>query len=150
MLDPEVAIEHALDVLAEAAASDFSATMRTWQTHHPDVFIVKSKGLREIGIDDQIYSYISRGTDVRRVLLTGNLNATHGVTSVGKTSVGVISSAAGNQVGRVISRAFAFDGIKAREFDQQIAERIEREVLPQVLEDLADELVSMFTETMNQ
>lgn len=142
MIDPEAAIEHALDVLAEAAAQGFSATTRTWQTHHPDVFIEKSKGLREVGVDDQIYSYVSRGTDVRRALLSFDF--------IPKTQPGTIGSGAGAGSFITASKAFSFPGIEAREFDKAIEERIDREVMPKVLEELANELVSMFTETMNK
>ncbi len=141
------AIEHALDMWANQAAADFDKTMSTWKTHKSPVHIDKSANRRIVYVDNPIYSYLNFGTDVRRVLLVGG-KSKHGVTSVGKTSPGVIGSATGRQVGRVISRSFQFPGIQARNFDEAIAERIYNEVLPRIADDLSDSLARIFVNTI--
>lgn len=131
--DPKLAIEEVLDTLAANAAMDFRKTMQTWQTHKSDVMIEKSEGKRVVSVDNQIYSYINFGTDVRRALLTPDW--------VSKTQPGVIGSGAGAGLVVTASRSFQFPGIQARNFDEAIAEHIYNDVLPKLLDKLADDLV---------
>ena len=134
------AIEAALDTLAEEAASDFRKTMQTWVSHKSDVYVEQKPYERTVYVRDQIYSYINFGTDVRRALLTPDW--------VSKTQPGVIGSGAGQGLVVAVKRSFNFPGIKARNFDEAIAERIYNDVLPRVAEKLSDELAQVFVDAL--
>ena len=140
MSDIQSAIEATLDVLAEEAADDFRKTMQTWTAHKSPVIIDKKPNERTVYVRDQIYSYINFGTDVRRALLTPDW--------VSKTQPGVIGSSPGQGLVVAVSRSFQFPGIKARNFDEAIAERIYNDVLPRAAEKLADSLAKIFVEAL--
>lgn len=140
-LEPQQLIENLLDALAAEAAHDFERTMETWDNHKSPVQIEKAAAKRVVYVADDIYFYLNFGTKVRRVMLVGEGQGRHGVTSVGKTRVRNLSSSAGQKRGLIISKKFEFPGIDAREFDLAIIERISTQVLPPLLGELADNLV---------
>lgn len=96
--------------------SDFKKTTRTW--NHKPVF--KQRKARHFLVastytNDRIYYFITRGTPIRRAVMTSDFRA--------KTSPRIIGSGRGRGGVAFISKKISRPGIKAREFDDEIAKR---------------------------
>ncbi len=131
LLDPKRmarAIENALDGAAEAAKVDFEVTTQTWK-HKPEFKIRKSPGKRVISTDDKPFFFVTRGTRVRRALMSADFRA--------KTVPRQIRSRAGRGRVVVIKKTIKRPGIKAREFEEVIGEKWNKQ-LPVTLQRAID------------
>lgn len=126
------AVEKGMKEAAEAAKADFEKTVATWE--HKPSFVITEEGNGEfsVGTDDEIYSFVDRGTDPYTIRPHGRvLKFSPG--SRPKTRPGVITSGSGGRGGGVVyTRVVHHPGIKARLFTQQLAARWRRGVAPYV------------------
>jgi hypothetical protein len=112
------AVENALNGLALDVQADFGVTTQTWQTVDPDFNIEKKRGRRIVSTDNKIYGYLNYGTRVRHALMSPDFSP--------KTRKRYIGSNKGRGGLVAVSRRIRRPGIKAREFDQAIAEKWEK------------------------
>ena len=114
-VDFEPAIEKTLD----SAAKKFDKTINTWK-HKPEFKTeIISEGDNYISgmyyTESDIYKFVSRGTRVRYATLTPDFKP--------KTKVGVIGSGPGKGGVLYIDTTKPRPGIKAREFEEEVAKR---------------------------
>lgn len=122
------AVENALNGVALDVQADFGTTTQTWN-HQPGFNIQKKTGERIVSTDDKIYGFVSRGTRVRRALMSPDFRP--------KTRNRYIGSDQGAGRVLVVRRTLNRPGISAREFDVAIREKWEKE-FPKILQRAID------------
>lgn len=124
------ALEQALDDTAKEVIKDFKRTTETWD-HQPE-FKVMDSGFRvgsrevslDVGTDDEIYGYVSRGTPAHDILPKQATVLRFQSGFVPKTKPGRFLSKEGGSSGdNTFAKAVHHPGIKARKFEELIAER---------------------------
>lgn len=120
------AVEQGLDQASLEALQDFEKTTETWMDK-PAFDVQKETGQRTIGTDSQIYSYINDGTAVRYATMTPDFEA--------KTEPRVLGARAGSGGVLFVSRRVPKPGIRAREFDDVIANKFEQGRLAEVVQE---------------
>lgn len=131
------AVTNGLDAAAAGALVDFKTTTQTWD-HQPDFTIDKKPDSRIVGTDDEIYGYVSGGTRPHIIVAHGKALAFPGGGFRPKTRPRYIGSNKGSKGGAVILRPKVnHPGTKAREFDQAIAEKWQKE-LPNTMQRAID------------
>lgn len=127
--DAEAAIQSALDGGSILIASQFQKTVATWKSR-PNTFIRKlGKLVREIGIEDQRYTWVSEGTRPHIIRAKGRGLAFR-VPYGPKTQPRQIGSTQAN-IGatQLIRQEVHHPGTKAREFDDAIAASVEQKIV---------------------
>lgn len=114
-----VAINRALDEVAQKAKQDFEQTVETWE-EKPD-FVIEGDNLegRSVYTTDRIYGFVNNGTNVRYATMTPDFRA--------KTTPKVIGSRSGSGGVHYINKRVPRPGIEARRFDEIIAKKWEAE-----------------------
>lgn len=107
-------IENTLTGVALDVQVDFGVTVQTW-SHKPAFNIKREKYKRTVSTPDQIYKYVTRGTRVRRALMSGDFRP--------KTRTGWIGSNKGRGGVVFISKRVNRPGIKARQFEETIQKK---------------------------
>ncbi len=132
------AVTNALDGAAKGALVDFKVTTQTWN-HQPDFAIQSpSDDRRIVGTDDEIYGYVTHGTRPHIIVAHGKALAFPGGGFRPKSRVRTIGSNKGSKGGAVIFRPKVnHPGTKAREFDEAIAEKWQKE-LPKTMQRAID------------
>lgn len=132
------AVANALDGAAKGALVDFKVTTQTWQ-HQPEFDIQEpSADRRVVGTSDEIYGYVSGGTKPHVIVAHGKALAFPGGKFRAKTQPRVIGSGAGSKGGAIILRPKVnHPGTTAREFDEAIAEKWQKE-LPKTMQRAID------------
>lgn len=123
------AVANALDGAAKGALEDFKVTTATWQ--HKVDFTIDSPGAdrRVVGTDDDIYGYVSGGTRPHIIVAHGKALAFPGGGFRPKSRPRYIGSNKGSKGGAVIFRPVVHHpGTTAREFDEAIAEKWQKEL----------------------
>lgn len=136
--DIERAVERGLDELALEGKTLFEQTTRTWET---DVdFTVGDDGDlgKEIFTDNEIYGYVSNGTRPHTITARNGPALAFQIGHTAKTVPGALAARSGGR-GGPLARPVTVQhpGIEAREFDEAVAERLERraeQVVSAVLE----------------
>jgi hypothetical protein len=116
-------LENALTMTAKAVKVDFDTTTKTWNTR-PEFQIARGKFLRTVFTEDANYGFVNDGTTVRYALMSPDFKA--------KTTPGFIGSKAGAGDLIIVNRNHPRPGIKARKFDEAIADKWEKEFPIQV------------------
>ncbi len=104
-------VENTLTAVALDVQVDFGVTVQTWQ-HKPKFNIKRERYKRTVSTSDKVYKYVTRGTKVRRALMSPDFRA--------KTKVGWIGSNKGRGGVVFISKRLNLPGIKARKFEETI------------------------------
>lgn len=120
-LDPQKllrAVENALTGTAQSIKVDFDTTTRTWQKR-PVFTIQVAPFQRIIGTDDDVYRYVSRGTSIRYALMSGDFAP--------KTRNRYLGSNVGKGGVVSISKKHPRPGIQAREFEQAVQDKYNKE-----------------------
>lgn len=137
----ERAIENALNQAAKAVQVDFKVTTQTWQ-HDVEFKIESSPGERIISTTDEIYGYVSGGTRPHPIVAKPGKTLVFGTPSRAKTTPRVIGSGSGSKGSSIIyTKRVQHPGTQAREFDQVISKKWEKE-LPDLLQRAIDSEVS--------
>lgn len=110
-------VENALTALAYNVKVDFDVTTQTWKDR-PAFTIEKSPGKRVVATKSDIYRYVSRGTRVRYAVMTPDFAP--------KTRTGYIGSNQGKGGLAFIGKR-PLPGIKAREFEEVIGKKVQKE-----------------------
>ena len=123
------AVANALDGAAKGAQVDFKTTTATWD-HQPAFDIQQpSDDQRVVGTDDDIYSFVSGGTRPHIIVAHGKGLAFPGGGFRPKTRPRSIGSNKGSKGGAIIVRPrVQHPGTEAREFEQTIAEKWQKEL----------------------
>jgi hypothetical protein len=132
------AVANGLDGAAAGALVDFQVTTATW-SRKVQFLIDKSQADRRIvGTDDEIYGYVSGGTKPHIIVAHGKALVFPGGGFRPKTRPRYIGSNKGSKGGAVIFRPVVHHpGTEAREFDEAIAEKWQKE-LPKTLQRAID------------
>lgn len=121
------AVENALNQSAKAVQVDFEVTTQTWE-HKPDFKIQSSPGERTISTTDEIYGYVTGGTKPHVITPKNAKVLVFGAPSRAKTTPGVIGSGSGSKGSQIIhTKRVHHPGTQAREFEQTIAKKWEKE-----------------------
>jgi hypothetical protein len=127
----------ALDGAAEGAKVDFETTTATWQ-HKVGFSIDKQDDRRIVGTDDEIYHFVNKGTKPHTIVAHGRALVFPGGGFRPKTRVKVIGSSGGSKgSGTVFRPVVHHPGTDAREFDQAIAEKWQKQ-LPVIMQRAID------------
>jgi len=122
------AIDNGLDAAARGVKVDFQTTTETW-SHQPQFAIESGDGERTVATTDPIYGYVSGGTRPHVIVPKRAKVLRFNAGAKPKTSVRVIGSTAGAAGSTpVVAHRVQHPGTEAREFDQVIAEKWEKEV----------------------
>jgi hypothetical protein len=125
-LDPKRllrAVENTLTMTAKAVKVDFDTTTRTWK-ERPEFTIEKAPFERIVGTDSDIYRFVTRGTSIRYATMMPGFSP--------KTSVRMIGSSGGKGGVAFISKKHPKPGIKAREFEETIGTKWQKEMPAQM------------------
>lgn len=125
-LDPKKllrAVENALTGTAKSIKVDFDTTTRTWR-ERPTFTINQAPFQRIIGTEDDIYRYVSRGTSIRYATMMPGFAP--------KTRNRYLGSNMGKGGVAFVSKKHPKPGIKAREFEQAVQEKWQKEFPRQV------------------
>ncbi len=124
------AVTNALDGAAKGALVDFKTTTQTWE-HQPAFDIQQpSEDQRVVGTDDDIYHFVSGGTKPHIIVpRNGKVLTWIGANYRPKTRPRVIkSNKGGNDNTIVYTKLVQHPGTEAREFDEAIAEKWQKEL----------------------
>lgn len=123
------AVTNALDGAAKGALVDFKTTTATWD--HQPAFDIQSPSAdqRVVGTDDDIYGYVTGGTKPHVIVAHGKGLAFPGGGFRPKSRPRYIGSNKGSKGGAIIVRPKVHHpGTTAREFEQTIAEKWQKEL----------------------
>lgn len=125
-LDPKKllrAVENTLTMTAKAVKVDFDTTTRTWKDQ-PEFTIEKAPFQRIVATDSDIYRFVTRGTSIRYATMMPGFAP--------KTAVRLIGSMAGKGSKAFVSKKHPKPGIKAREFEEAISDKWQKELPEQM------------------
>jgi hypothetical protein len=112
-------IENTLTDIALDVQVDFGVTVQTWN-HKPKFNIKREKYKRTVSTNDRVYGFVTRGTSVRRALMSQDFRP--------KTRTGYIGSNKGRGKVVFISKRVVRPGIKARNFEQTIQKKWQKQM----------------------
>lgn len=119
------ALELTLDFGVAYAFEQYGKTVRTW-SRKPRFYKRKSgKWAVIVTTDDRIYYYVNKGVKARIIIPKRKRMLRFAVGGSPKTRVRTLASYAGRKGGTVVwSKGVRWPGIKARQFDERVAEEI--------------------------
>ncbi|MCC7208314.1 MAG: hypothetical protein IT323_13485 [Anaerolineae bacterium] len=126
------AIENTLNGVALDVQVDFGVTVQTWK-EKPKFNIKREKYARVISTSSKIYRFVTRGTKVRRALMSPDFRP--------KTRNRWIGSNKGRGGVVFISKRLKLPGIKAREFEETIQAKWQKQ-MPKTFQRAIDAEVS--------
>ncbi len=121
-------IENTLTAVALDVQVDFGVTVQTWK-HKPKFSIKRERYKRTVSTSDKVYKFVTRGTKVRRALMSPDF--------MPKTRTGWIGSNKGRGGVVFISKRLKLPGIKAREFEETIQAKWKK-LMPKVFQRAID------------
>ena len=131
------AVENGLEGAARAAKADFGVTVQTWE-HKPEFDIEREPGKRTIWTGHKVYLYVTRGTKPHTIRAKNGKALAFSSQFTPKTTPRTIGSGPGGRgPADTFRREVQHPGTKAREFEEEIAEKWQRE-LPDVMQRAID------------
>ena len=138
----EQVITREMNDFVKLTAKYFDETVSTWKTKpifSKSVKSNKNSVTGEVSTDNEIYRYVSGGTKPHRIPKSGNANLRFKSQYTAKTSPGRISARNGGASGSYVHAKFVqHPGTKAREFDKQIKDALEKDFSKLMLVALLD------------
>jgi hypothetical protein len=122
-----------LELIAHGIKTDYEKTFETW-ANKPEVIIKRRAGVREVIVDDTIYSFVDKGTKPHIIRPKRARLLRFGVGGTPKTTpriIGSVNGRVGNQL--VFARQVRHPGTKPRDFTKMIGEKWKRSAKTQLL-----------------
>lgn len=133
-------VKSTLLAAAKGAQVDFKVTTQTWD-HKPDFAIRQQSEQVIVSTDDEIYGYVSGGTKPHDIAPKNKRRLAFQTQYRAKTSPRQIASSSGGSSGPfVLAKKVRHPGTKARDFDQVIADKWQKE-LPRIMDRAIDEAI---------
>ncbi|MBN9393108.1 MAG: hypothetical protein J0I20_34060 [Chloroflexi bacterium] len=127
-IEIENAIEKKLTLTAADAQIDFIKLVSNWKDKV--VFTIKTLPMeRQVGTSNRIFKFVSQGTPVRYAYMSTDFMA--------KTKPGSLTSGSGAGRKWGVNVNNPRPGIKARDFDKQIAEKYQKKFGPAIQKELS-------------
>lgn len=141
----EAAVETGLDVSVAKVQQSFLKTVQTWKSGRSFKFAPEKRRFqRIIGTDSEQYARVTEGTKPQTIRPKRRKFLRFTVPFGPKTQPGVIGSTSGSRGGTVVfARVVNHPGIKARKFEDAIAEEAEgylAQDVQQAINDAADRM----------